>query len=39
MTIEAVEGALPRDIYRREILTRDAARYRSYFPKLELIAP
>ena len=27
LTIEAVGGALPRDIYRREILTRDAARY------------
>jgi len=81
-TIEAVEAALPRDLYRREslpyeagflagkvfleyrhsggakrsplpdfyigahaavagyrLLTRDAGRYRSYFPKLELIAP
>ncbi len=81
-TIEAVEAALPTDLYRREdlpyeaaflagkcflryrrgggtrrsplpdfyigahaavsgyrLLTRDAARYRSYFPTLELIAP
>jgi predicted nucleic acid-binding protein len=80
--IEAVEAALPGDIYRREalpyeaaflagkvfiayrhgggtkrsplpdfyigahaavagyrLLTRDAARYRTYFPRLELIAP
>lgn len=80
--IEAVETALPEDIYRREalpyeaaflagkvflayrrgrgtkrsplldffigahaavagyrLLTRDAARYRTYFPRLELIAP
>ena len=81
-TIEAVEEALPRDLFRREdlpyeaaflagkcfleyrrgggekcsplpdfyigahaavagyrLLTRDASRYRTYFPRLELIAP
>jgi predicted nucleic acid-binding protein len=81
-TIEALEEALPRDIFRREdlpyeaaflagkcfleyrpgsgakrsplpdfyigahaavagyrLLTRDASRYRTYFPRLELIAP
>ena len=81
-TIEALENALPRDIYEREpipfeaaflagkaflayrrkggtkgatlpdffigahagiagyrLLTRDAARYRTYFPRLDLIAP
>jgi hypothetical protein len=81
-TIEAIEAALPSDLYRREglpyeaaflagkvflryrkgggarrsplpdfyigahaavagyrLLTRDAARYRPYFPRLELIAP
>lgn len=82
MTIEALDAALPADLYRREalpyeaaflagrcflryrrsggqrrsplpdfyigahaaiaghrLLTRDASRYRSYFPKLEIIAP
>ncbi len=81
-SVEALEGALPSDLYRREdlpyeaaflagkaylayrrrggsrtsplpdfyigahaavsgyrLLTRDATRYRSYYPKLELIAP
>ncbi len=81
-SLEAIEGALPQDLYRRDdlpyeaaylagkvfveyrrrggvrrsplpdfyigahaavsefrLLTRDAARYRTYFPNLELIAP